>query len=166
MKRNTTALALPVMPAVHPKPTKTEVVEAMLVRARFKHDEENERRKVEREKIEKKLDALALKTLKKGGFAPSVYYYPAGRHGLESHVDMKFSHVTSPELVVLIDKLGELGRLQWNEREVKESIKYGLAGMEKPASKRILEDAQAVKAIDALLDQWSGKTLNVEISTN
>ena len=144
----TTALA---MPALHPKPTKTEIVEAMLARAAVKHDAENERRSKIRDSIQKKINALAIKAAKT--MTPSVNIYAYGKIE-SSHCDVRFSNVKSPELDKLFDQYRAVAILGWNEKEMRDAIKRELSGIQNPNPTRLLDNPATVKAIDALLKQW------------
>lgn len=151
MKANTTtALALPGTQAIVPKPTKTEIIDAMVARAKVRHDEENARRKKLREAVQKKIEAAALKASK--GMKPtvSIYVYDSGG----SHCDVKVSNITTPELQKLFAEYRATARILWDEKEVRNAIKAELAGTGKQSPTRLLDNPEAVKAIDAKLAEW------------
>lgn len=145
----TTALSLPTIQAVQPKPTKKEIIDAMIVRAKVKHDEENARREAARDKIMKKIEPLVVKAIKSS--APKIRIYTYSQGDDRNHCDVAFSQVKSPELSVLFDQYSDLHRLSWDERDVRQSIQTALTGA---APQRILDNPEAVAAIDATLKQW------------
>lgn len=151
MKANTTtALALPGTQAIVPKPTKTEIIEAMVARAKVKHDEENARREKLREGVKKKIEAAALKAAKSIKPRVSIYCYAAGG----SHCDVKVTNLTNPELEKLFAEYQTTALLCWDEKEVRNAIKAELAGTGKQSPTRLLDNPEAVKAIDAKLAEW------------
>jgi hypothetical protein len=151
MKKNTTtALSLPAQ-TMQPKPTKTEIINAMVTRAKVKHDAENERLEKVREGLQKKIAALALKATKDRKPHLSIYAYDDNR---SSHVDVQFRSVKSEELSPLFVQYREASRLCWDERSVREAIKRQLDGIQKPSPTRLLENPETVKAMDAMLEQW------------
>lgn len=149
MKNTNTAIAtLAPVSAVQPKPTKTEILNAMVARAKVKYDEENIRRATAREALEKKIEALAIKAMK--NFAPTVYIYSHTKPE-SCHCDIRVSRVKSPELDALLLNHQELSRLHWDEKETRDAIRQQLSGR---TDSRLLENPEAVKAIDAMLEQW------------
>lgn len=152
MKANTTtALALPGTQAIVPKPTKTEIIDAMVARAKVKHDEENARREKLREGVKKKIEAAALKAAKSIKPTVSVYVYS---HGSGNHCDVKITNVTNPELEKLFAEYQATARLHWDEKEVRTAIRQELSGVGKQSPTRLLDNPEAVKAIDAKLAEW------------
>jgi hypothetical protein len=146
----TTALSIPTA-SIQPKPTKTEIVEAMLARAKAKNDAENERRKAKREALGKKIEALATKLAKSMTPRVSIYAYD---DAARSHCDLIFSNVKSPELDALIVEYHGYFRLRLDEKAARDAIRRELAGATKPSATRLLDNPEAVKAIDAMLEQW------------
>lgn len=70
----TTALSKPKtslakIETIVPKPTKTEIINAMVERARVKHELDEQSRQVKKEALEKKILALGKKSLKRGTFS-------------------------------------------------------------------------------------------------
>lgn len=147
-----TALALPGTQTLVPKPTKTEIIEAMVARAKVKHDAENDRREKLREKLEKKITAMAIKTVK--GKKPRVSIYAHHSDKDRHHCDVHFDAVRSPELTPLFDGYNEVSHIHWNEKSVRDSIRQQLSGFGKPSPTRLLDDPAAVSAIDAKLAEW------------
>jgi hypothetical protein len=149
-KNTTTALSIPTA-AIQPKPTKTEIVEAMLVRAKLKHDAENERRKAKREALGKKIEALAIKVAKT--LTPKVYIYAYADES-RSHCELRVDPIKSPELDALLAEYHENALIRWDEKATREAIRRELTGAAKPGPGRLLENPEAVQAIDAMLEQW------------
>lgn len=146
----TTTLSIPTA-SIQPKPTKTEIVEAMLVRAKLKHDAENKRRIAKREAAEKKIEALALKAIK--GTKPRVSVY-AYSDSVRSHCDVRFDRVKTPELDALFAEYYDNAPFLWNEKETREKIRRELTGAAKPSPTRLLDNPEAVRTMDAMLEQW------------
>ena len=147
----TTALTLTSVQAIVPKPTKNEILDAMVTRAKVAHDAENDRRKKLREAVQKKIETAALKASKGMKSTVSIYVYS---HRTGSHCDVKVSNVTTPELEGLFAEYQASARLVWDEKEVRAAIRNELAGVGKQSPTRLLENPEAVAAIDAILKQW------------
>jgi hypothetical protein len=152
MKTKRIPTAISIAPCnIQPKPTKSEIIEAMLARAKFKHDAENERRKTKRETIRKKIEAVTLKIAK--SMTPSVHIY-AYSDTRASHCDVKIDRIKSPELDVLLDEFKTNELQGWAEKETRESIRRMLNGTVKSNPARLLENPEAVAAIDDKLQRW------------
>ena len=141
-ENNTTALALP---SVQPKPTRKEVIDALVARAKVKHDAENERRQAMREQLEGKIKSAALKDFKSKAFkgTPSVY--------IQFHnntVEIQYL-VKSDTVTQLIAQYEKNRRVDWNENIVRQEIRDALDGRSP-----LLDNPEAVKAMDALLESW------------
>lgn len=147
---NTTALSIPTA-SIQPKPTKTEIIDAMLARARLKHNAENDRRKVKRDALAKKIEAVAIKVAKIK--KPRVHIYAYG-DAASCHCDVRVDRVKSPELDALLVEYHENSMLRWDEKANREAIRRALTGAPKPGPARLLDNPEAVRAIDAMLEQW------------
>lgn len=147
----TTALALPTVQSIQPKPTKTEIVEAMLARAKVKHDAENERRSKRAEVLQKKIEAIAIKAIKSRTPSVSIYTYDNSE---SSHCDVQFQNLKTPELEPLFKEMRGLRRLCWDEKAIRDAIRRELTGIQRPNQTRLLDNPDTVKAIDAMLTQW------------
>jgi len=99
---NTTTTAVTGAKNFTPKPTKTEIIEAMVTRAKVKHDEENARQKKLRDALEKKIYTTAIKEVKSKKADVSIYAYYGDEERL--HCDVRFGNVRSPELSVLFEE--------------------------------------------------------------
>lgn len=150
MTTKTTALSIPTA-NLQPKPTKTELVEAMLVRAKVKHDAENVQRKAKRDALGKKIEALATKLAKQKKPQVCIYTYADNSR---SHCDVRVQNVKSPELDLLFAEYTKNSTLCWDEKEVRAEIRQALTGLAKPSATRLLDNPEAVRAMDAMLEQW------------
>ena len=146
----TTALTLTSVQAIVPKPTKNEILDAMVTRAKVAHDAENDRRAKLRDAVQKKIQAAAIKAAKGKNPKVSIYVYSTG----SSHCDVKVSNVTTPELEGLFAEYQASARLVWDEKEVRTAIRQELSGVGKQSPTRLLDNPEAVAAIDAMLKQW------------
>jgi hypothetical protein len=144
--KTTTTLALATMPEIKPKPTKTEVLNAFVARAKVKHDAENERRAKIAEGIDEQIRAIALKEatdkFKVGDYDLYVGYS-------EIRITMEISN--SPEIKRLRKEREKVRLFHWDEKKVRAEISDELTGR---ASARLLSDSETVKAIDTALDSW------------
>lgn len=148
---NTTAITVTGTQKFIPKPTKTEIIEAMVVRAKVKHDEENLVRKKNRELLRKKIEKEAIKEFKKQPPNVSIYTYSDKNR---NHCNVRFENVVNPEIIKLCSEFEEYRQIFWDEKEVRKSIRQELSGIGKKSPTRLLEDPETVKAIDAKLSEW------------
>jgi hypothetical protein len=150
MKPTTTALSIQTA-TIQPKPTKTEILDAMLIRAKAKHEAENARREAKRETLHKKIEALAIKLAK--GKTPHVSFYPSSK-AERCHCDVRVNNVQSTDLTELLLEYDQNSGSYWDERETRAAIRRELSGIKKPTPTRLLENPEMVKSIDAMLEQW------------
>jgi len=148
----TTALSLP--SAVQPKPTRTEIVEAMVQRAKSRTESENEARAKKRESLLPKIEAAAKKAMK--NFSVSVNIYTYSKTDMrKNHCDARVSNITSPEMEKLLDEYHKVGHLiRFDEKETRATIRRGLSGAHNPDPARLLANPSAVEAIDKTLEAW------------
>lgn len=142
---------MPTVQSIQPKPTKAEILEAMIARAKVKHDAENERRQKLRESLGNKITALAVKATKSRKPSVLIYTY---QNAENNHCDVQFRRVKTPELVPLLEEYNNASSLHWDEAQTRKSIRQALTGRTSGSPSRLLENPEAVKAIDALLEQW------------
>lgn len=142
---------MPTVQSIQPKPTKAEILEAMVTRAKVKHDAENERRAKTRESLGKKITALAVKATKSREPRVSIHVYSKSEG---NHCDVQFRNVKTPEIAPLLEAYGAASCLYWDEAQTRKSIRQALTGRTSSSPSRLLENPEAVKAIDALLEQW------------
>lgn len=141
----TTILALP---KVLPKPTKTEILNALVERARVKFQTENERREKRQSEIAEKILRLAAKELASKKPKPSEHNFYSYR--AEATCELSFS-ITTPEISKLVKEHDAIKSLYWDEVSVKRNIRNGMLGIDPAAPNRLLENPQTVKALDAIL---------------
>lgn len=145
----TTALALANKPNLTPKPTKSEIIEAMVKRAKIKLTADNEAASKKRELVKEKIKKLAQKLAKSQVFAFSIY-----ADCKKPHVDLYASEVTSPEMDKLLAEYAACKTFCIDEKELRNQIRAELNGATKPDPERLLNDPSTVKAIDAQLAAW------------
>lgn len=132
-----------------PKPTKTEIINAMVERARVKHELDEKSRRIQADALKGKIIKLADKLRKTAAFRePSINSYSSNPH-VEYEV-----RVSSPELTELMKQWDEVRRGRaFDPKQAKEAIRAKLNN--EPARVNLLNDPEAVKAIDAKLEEWS-----------
>lgn len=149
--KNTT-LALATKPNLIPKPTKGEIIEAMVKRAVSKIEAENAVNTKKRETLRVKIDKLAHKLAKSQKF--EVYVYT---ECTRPHVDLKCTGVTSPEMDKLLAEYKSFKITRIDEKTLREQIRNEINGATKPDPDRLLKDPSTVSAIDAQLAAWGIK---------
>ena len=151
--KNTTTTALSLPTAVQPKPTKTEIIEAMVQRAKARVTTLNAEREKKREALRPKIEAAAKKAMKNFSAKVSIYTYSPQSDNRKNHCDISIFNVTSPELDKLLDEYSKIrGMICFDEKETRAEIRRGLNGMHKPDPSRLLANPETVKAIDTTLD--------------
>lgn len=129
--------------ATAPKPTKTQLVEALLIKAKELHDKEEERKTKLRKEIEKQLLEVGLKDLTKATpnkFSLSVNTY-------QESADIEFS-LKSPECKKLLKQHAKCKYDYFREADAKEKILKAL----KPANP-LLGNSTVEKSLEDLLLQ-------------
>jgi len=145
----TTALAIANKPNLTPKPTKGEIIEAMVKRAVVKIKAENDANSKKRDIVEAKIKKAARKLAKSCQF--QVYIYANAR---VPHVCMHSGDVTTPELDKLLAEYNACKQQSIDEKELRNQTRAELNGAMKPDPDRLLNDPSTVKAIDAQLAAW------------
>jgi hypothetical protein len=146
--KNTT-LALATKPNLIPKPTKSEIIEAMVARAVGKIEAENEVNSKKREALRVKIEKLGQKLAKSQKFR--VYIFADSN---KPHVDLGCSEVTSPEMDKLLADYKACPNVRIDEKKLREQIRHEVNGTLKPDPNRLLNNPDTVKAIDAQLAAW------------
>ena len=149
--KNTT-LALATKPNLIPKPTKGEIIEAMVKRAVSKIEAENADKKKKRETLRVKIEKLAHKLAKSHKFAVYIYV-----NGSRPHVDLSCTQLTSPEMDKLLVEYKTLETVSIDLKKLREQIRNEINGTMKPDPDRLLNDPSTVSAIDAQLAAWGIK---------
>lgn len=134
--------------SIQPKPTKTEIIEAMVCRSEVLNREENKRREALRSDLEAKVIELAKQefTKKNASLKPTFEVNDWKQTVVVRYV------VKNPAIKKLIEEIDKNGKVYWNESSVRKSIREKLSGVKK---NRLLDDPQTVNAIDTLLASWS-----------
>ena len=140
----TTTLAIPKKIATHqPKPTKSQLVEALLVRARAAHGRAEEARSIKRDAIEAQVKAEAKKTfhaacIKDFDFSINTW-----------HKSCSFTlSVESPKIKQLCESMQEHDYCHFDRDATKKKIVESLA-----TPNPLLGDADTAKALDQLLER-------------
>jgi hypothetical protein len=148
--KNTTTTALSLPTAVQPKPTKTEIIEAMVQRAKARQFAINEEARKERDKLRPKIEKLVIKAMK--AMKPEISIYSRSE---KPHCDVRFNCISSPELVALLQEYAKHDKKieYFHEKETRQAIREGMA-KKKPVidPSRLLANPETVKAIDTTLD--------------
>ena len=140
----TTSIIIPdKIQKTQPKPTKTQLVEALLERARAAHKASEDEKQAQRDKLEDEGVALVLQEYKKAKpTADNVTFfhdwgdYPAS-------VKLEFS---SAKIKGLQDKIRKLKRSSFNEEQTKKLIQASLQ-----APNPLIGNSETDKALDQLL---------------
>ncbi len=126
-----------------PKPTKAQIAEALLARARAAFLEEEAKKLERREQLIEQCRDLILEEFKKKKATPDdVNVMENWFHG-DPNVQIK---VTSPKIAAVRKKIFENDKSYFQEDEMKKKIREGLA-----APNPLLGNEDAAKALDALL---------------
>jgi hypothetical protein len=140
----TTALAIPKKIATHqPKPTKTQLVEALLVRAEAAHERLEEARRIKRDAIEAQIKAEAEKTfhaacIKDFDFGMSMW-----------HKSCSFTlNVESPKIKQLCESMRKHDYCHFDRDATKKKIVEQLK-----TPNPLLGDDDTTKALDQLLER-------------
>lgn len=147
-----TSLALATKPNLIPKPTKGEIIEAMVKRAVSKIEAENADRKKKREAILVKIKKVSQKLAKRLEFSVSLCV-----NSRNPHVYLSHDNVTSPELDKLLAEYKACEHVSADLKKLREQIRNEINGAMKPDPDRLLKDPSTVSAIDAQLAAWGIK---------
>jgi hypothetical protein len=144
MKNTTTSLSISTT-KIQPKPTKTEIIDAMVTRAVVNIKLQNEENKKKRESIVSKIEKCALKMIKSIKFDVSIN---------SNHVNLYSYRVTSPEIESLIKDLDKYRHVRVDEKQLKIDIRNQINATVNPSPDRLLKNPDTVKAIDEQLKSW------------
>jgi hypothetical protein len=144
MKPMTTTLAIPKKIATHqPKPTKSQLIDALVERARIAHDKANEDRGVKRDAIEAEVKAEAEKHF----HAASMKDFDFDMN--KWHRSCSFSlSVKSPKIKKLFENMRKLDYVHFNRNETKKKIVESLK-----TPNPLLGNEDTAKALDQLLER-------------
>lgn len=136
-----------------PKPNKTQLVEALLVKAQEVHEKEEEHKKKVREDIKKQLLEIGFKEIKKASkskFEVEVTYYNNSAH-------IKFE-LNSAECEKLVGKYKSQEHDFFYKNEAKKKIIESL----KPKNP-LLNNSEVDKSLETLIQQIFNKVETIEI---
>lgn len=149
MKKKTTSTALVIPQTITPKPTKNDIINAMVERARVKHNEERDRLRKLREASMEKIKEAAKVEFQKNPPKPDLTVLTSSYY---EYVQFEF-RVTSPELKNLMKEHEKIGSLRpFDEKEVRAFIREGMSTQTGNAVQSLLANPDAVKALDASLE--------------
>ena len=143
--KTTTTLALATKSNLSPKPTKTEIIDAMVKRAIENTKLQNEANSKKREAIVSKIEKASIKMVKSIKFDVSVG---------SNYVNIYSYRVTSPEIELLIKELDKHQHIRIDEKMLKTEIRNQINATVSPQPDRLLKNPDTVKAIDAQLKAW------------
>jgi len=129
-----------------PKPSKAEIIEALVQRSYLKAKAEHEAWLERDDAFKARIEALIVDHMKANieAMVPSTFgHYHKGEVGA-NYV------FTSPEIKALVEERYSIPRPHWTREEARDAIKANLA---RPVN--LLEDPEACKAMDAMLAAWN-----------
>jgi hypothetical protein len=140
----TTTLAIPKKIATHqPKPTKSQLVEALVSRARVAHDKANEARGLIRDAIEAQVKAEAEKAFR----LTTLKDFDFGMNMWQKSCSFTLS-VESPKIKKLIESMRKHDYVHFDRDETKKKIVESLK-----TPNPLLKDDDTAKALDQLLER-------------
>lgn len=139
-----------------PKPTKTQLVEALLQQAKANYDEEQARRSELREDITTEGKRYAIEALKKKKNPFADAEVKINHRYAANQIDITLT-VDDAKTVKICKKLNDVGRSYFNEHLVKREIRESLKGANP------LLGGQHQQALKDLLDQIMGKGKAIEV---
>jgi hypothetical protein len=145
MSITTTTLALATKTNLSPKPTKTEIIDAMVKRAVVNIKLQNEANSKKHELIMAKIEKAAMKIVKSIKFDVSVS---------SNYVTLYSYRVTNPEIESLLKELDKYRHVRIDEKQLKVEIRNQINATTSPQPDRLLKNPDTVKAIDAQLKTW------------
>ena len=145
-----TSLAIPTkIQNTAPKPTKSQLTEALIQRARAAHSESEAIKKIKREALEAEGIALVLEAIKKTKFTEEnvQFYFCWG------DADPLVScNITSPKIKSIQAKMTKLSSSHFDEDATKAKIREGLK-----APNPLLDNNEITKSLDQLLATIMGQ---------
>lgn len=142
--KNTTTLSLSTT-KIQPKPTKTEIIDAMVARAVINLKQKNEENSKKRDTVIAKIEKAALKMVKSIKFEVVM--------GTNS-VNLYSYRVTSPEIESLLKEAEKYRHIRIDEKQLKNDIRNQINATVSPSPDRLLKNPDTVKSIDAQLKTW------------
>lgn len=146
--KKTTSTALTIPQTITPKPTKNDIINAMVERARVKHAEEFQKMNAAKVAAEEKIKTLAMQEFASNPPKPKITI--CGWSG-SRRVDVEFQ-VRSPELTKLIATYDGMPTMRgFDEVAVRRQIRDGMGSVKGAAVQALLANPEAVTALDASL---------------
>jgi hypothetical protein len=136
-----------------PKPNKTQLVEALLVKAKEIHDKENEQKKKIRENIENQLLEIGFKEIKKA--SKSKLKVQIQHYNNTAYIEFELNSVKCEEL---IERHVKAKYRNFYKNEAKKTIIESL----KPANP-LLNNSDVEKSLENLVQQIFNKVKTIEI---
>jgi hypothetical protein len=144
-KTPSTALALPV---TQPPPRKEDIINAMVERARVKHQTESDKLSAQKKAAEETLEKAVMEQLRS---TPEAFESSVSCWGNSATIDFRI-RVLPPHIKKLQEAVNKVPRLaSFNHVEVKKQIREGMntAG---DRVKALLDNPEAVKKLDQALE--------------
>lgn len=153
---NTTIIIPGKVQKVQPKPTKSQIAEALLKRARVAHQKEVERIEAEVEKLKIQLETETRKLIK--NIKSEDFEIDTKIHRYNEDREMECTvKIINPQLRALRKKIAKMGTPRFDEDATKKKIREGLA-----APNPLLGDDSINSALDQLLAKVMGYTPVIE----
>jgi hypothetical protein len=152
---NTTTTALAIPATIQPKPTKAEIIESMVIRAKERQAIINEECSKKIDTLEPKIRKAAIKAIKNQSptivVTPRINIYSRCQ---EPYCNVNYPKVTSPELDKLMAEHAEYVKKikHIDEKELRKEIKSKLSSASNPNPLQLLENPDSLKAINITLD--------------
>jgi len=127
-----------------PKPTKAQLVEALVQRAKQLNDEENKARHAKREEIQAQIDITAQSLLAR--VKPEDYEVHPRPYN--NNISLSVTIDMPPEINRLCKKLSQYNWVRFDEKETKKKI---LESLKNPNP--LLGNSELAKALDQILEQ-------------
>lgn len=149
MKKKTTSTALVIPQSITPKPTKNNIINAMVERARVKHNQERGEYEAKRAKLKEKIDTAAMAELSRSPGTPQTKIRTwTGSERVEIEYTVK-----SPMLAKLIREYHDMpSPRHFDDVSVRRQIREGMSNQAGNAVQSLLANPDAVKALDASLE--------------
>lgn len=140
----TTSIIIPdKIQTTQPKPTKSQLLEALLERARIAHKEAEDKKKNKRDKLEAEGIELVLQEFKKAKPTADDVTFFRGWGDYPAKLELEFE---SPKIKSLQNRMRDLNSKTFDEENTKKLIREKLK-----APNPLLGNEDTAKALDALL---------------
>ena len=140
-----TELSIP--QAVQPKPTKKQILDALIERAKFLHEEREASKLVKHQEVTKLIEEEALKIAAKQ--IPEIFIY--SYRGIGSHCDARINNIQSAKLERLFKQHEETKEDHFNYSEVKAQLQRKLDATASVVQ-QLLTNQTFIQAADQLIE--------------